>query len=90
MNLKKHFGNRDRERWLLHGDDKTKFFHRVENGQKGKITMFSLQNGPNLVQGTTDMLSHATTFYKNLFLVEEMSHTRLRDDVWSEYERLSD
>jgi hypothetical protein len=52
--------------------------------------MFSLQNGPNLVQGTTDMLSHATAFYKNLFLVEEMSHTRLRDDVWSEYERLSD
>jgi hypothetical protein len=33
---------RGREKWLLHGDNNTNFFHRASNGQKRRRTMFSL------------------------------------------------
>jgi mannosylglycoprotein endo-beta-mannosidase len=76
--------------WLLQRDNNTNFFHRVANGQKRKMTMFSLQNGPDLIQGNTNVLSHAIDFYKDLFGPQQMSHTRMSDDVWLDSERLND
>jgi hypothetical protein len=48
--------------------------------------MFSLQNGPDLVQGTPNLVAHATTFYKDLFGSQQMSEARMRDDIWSDAE----
>jgi hypothetical protein len=56
---------RGREQWLQYHN--TEFFHRCANGRKRKRTMFSLQNGTDLIQGTPVLLSHATAFYKELF-----------------------
>jgi hypothetical protein len=52
--------------------------------------MFSLQNGTELVQGTEDLLAHATSFYKELFGPQQMSTTRLAADIWSVEECLND
>jgi hypothetical protein len=64
---------RSREQWLLKGDNNTEYFHRCANGQKRKRTIFSLQNGLETVQGTPDLLAHATSFYKDLFGPQQMS-----------------
>jgi hypothetical protein len=49
-----------------------------------------LQNGLETVQGTPNLLAHATSFYKDLFGPQQMSHARLRDDSWSASECLSE
>jgi hypothetical protein len=51
--------------------------------------MFSLMNGSEQIQGTADLLTHATAFYKDLFGPQQMSHTRMRDGIWSEFECLN-
>jgi hypothetical protein len=81
---------RGREQWLLQGDNNTEFFHRCANGQKRKRMMFSLQNGTKLIQGTDDLLAHATSFYKELFGPQQMSSARLAANVWSDEECLND
>jgi hypothetical protein len=81
---------RGRENWLLQGDNNTKFFHRSASGQKRKRTMFSLMNGSEQIQGTPDLLSHATAFYKDLFGPQQLSHTRMREGSWSKAECLND
>jgi hypothetical protein len=55
-----------------------------------KELFFSLQNGDELIQGTPDLLNHATAFYKNLFGPQLSCCTRLRDEIWSDEEKLSD
>jgi hypothetical protein len=52
--------------------------------------MFSLLNGSEQIQGTADLLVHAIAFYKDLFGPQQMSHTRMRNGIWSESECLSD
>jgi hypothetical protein len=52
--------------------------------------MFSLQNGADLIQGTADLLAHATSFYKDLFGPQQMSSARLDGSVWSDAECLKD
>jgi mannosylglycoprotein endo-beta-mannosidase len=52
--------------------------------------MFSLLNGSEQIQGTADLLAHATAFYKDLFGPQQMSHTRMRNGIWSESECLND
>jgi hypothetical protein len=52
--------------------------------------MFSLLNGSEQIQGTADLVVHATTFYKDLFGPQQMSYTRMRNGIWSESECLSD
>jgi hypothetical protein len=71
MNLFEHeedfWHQRGRENWLLKGDNNTEYFHRIANGHKRKKTIFSLQDGSNTIQGTSELFDHATLFYKNLF-----------------------
>jgi hypothetical protein len=50
----------------------------------------SLQNGDELIEGTPDLINHATAFYKNLFGPQLSCCTRLRDEIWSDEEKLSD
>jgi hypothetical protein len=62
-----YWHQRGRENWLLKGDNNTEYFHRIANGHRRQRTIFSLQNGDEVIQGTPDLLNHATAFYKNLF-----------------------
>jgi hypothetical protein len=81
---------RGRDNWLLKGDNNTEYFHRIANGHKRKKTIFSLQDGSNTIQGTHELLDHATLFYKNLFGPQASNNIKLRDDVWNIDERLSE
>jgi hypothetical protein len=41
----------------LREDNNTEFFHRIANGRKRKQIIFSLQNGENIITGTTNLLN---------------------------------
>ena len=53
--------------WLLEGDLNTSYFHKIANGRKRKNSVLSLQNGDSVVEGTKNLLKHATEYYKELF-----------------------
>jgi hypothetical protein len=55
---------RSSEKWLLEGDNNTAYFHRVANGRRRKNTMYSLKKDDIHIQGTADLLVHATEYYK--------------------------
>jgi hypothetical protein len=79
-----------REKWLLQGDSNTSFFHIISNGCKRKRTIFSLKDGENIIQGTPDLLNHATAFYKDLFGPAIDSGIRLDNNIWSREEKMDD
>jgi hypothetical protein len=58
--------------------------------QKKKRTIFSLKEGGNVIQGTPDLLNHATAFYKNLFCPPTDSGIRLDSYIWSIEEKIDD
>jgi len=58
---------RSHQNWLLKGDNNTDFFHRVANGRKRKNTIISLLDEDNLIEGDSNLVKHATDFYKTLF-----------------------
>jgi hypothetical protein len=71
------------------GDNNTSFFHRIANGRKRKHTMFSLKEGNYLVEGTDDLLEHATIFYKKLFGPGEGNILKLSNNIWLPHEKLN-
>jgi mannosylglycoprotein endo-beta-mannosidase len=81
---------RSREKWLLHGDNNTSFFHRIADGRKRKRTIFSLKDGDNVIQGTPALLEHAIEFYKNLFGPIMDTGVRLNDNICDEGEKLDE
>lgn len=52
------------EKWLSQGDQNTASFHKVANGRKRKNTIPSLEEGDWLIEGTSNLLKHATEYYK--------------------------
>lgn len=62
----------------------------IANGRRRKKKNFSLRSGSNIIQGTSDLVDHATAYYQMLFGPAEGFQCRLRSDVWSEGEKLSD
>jgi hypothetical protein len=52
---------------LLLGDQNTSYFHKIANGRKRKNTVHSLDDQGVLVEGTDNLLKHATSYYKELF-----------------------
>jgi hypothetical protein len=82
--------SRSSEKWLLEGDNNTAYFHRVANGRKRKNTMYSLKKDDINIQGTADLLVHATEYYKQLFGPGEGNKMQLADDIWSAEEKLSE
>jgi hypothetical protein len=62
----------------------------MANDRKRKITIFSLKNGSDTIQGTPALLEHATSFYRELFGPLTDAGVRLRDDIWDREEKLED
>jgi mannosylglycoprotein endo-beta-mannosidase len=55
---------RSHARWLLHGDQNTSYFHKIANGRKRRNYVHSLDDNGVLVEGTYNLLEHATAYYK--------------------------
>ena len=56
-----------KERWLLKGDSNTAYYQKIASGNKRKNTIHSLKVGDQVIEGTENLLKHATDFYKELF-----------------------
>jgi mannosylglycoprotein endo-beta-mannosidase len=82
--------HRSHEKWLLEGDLNTNYFHRVANGRKRKNTMFSLKENDILIEGTNNLISHATTYYKNLFGPAVGNILEFDANMWKPHEKLSE
>jgi hypothetical protein len=84
-----HWYKRCHEKWLLEGDNNTKFFHKVANGRKRQHAIFSLQDGANVITGNENLLKHATTYYKALFGPGEGDAFNLDQALWPEDQLVS-
>ena len=78
------------ERWLLQGDLNTDYFHKIANGHKHKNTIHALKASEVEIEGTDNLITHATEFYKDLFGPAQGNQFHLDPDAWSEDERLSE
>jgi hypothetical protein len=81
---------RSHEKWLLEGDLNTSYFHRVANGRKRKNTMFSLKENDILIEGTDNLISHTTAYYKNLFGPAPGNILDFDASMWKPHEKLSE
>ena len=52
--------------------------------------MFSLIKGDDIIMGTSDLLNHATNFYKELFGLAQGNMFPLSNNLWHEGELLND
>jgi len=57
--------------------------------ERGKNTIHSLTNGETFIEGTKNLLNHATAFYKELFGLAKGNLFHLSIDRWSSDEKLS-
>jgi hypothetical protein len=80
---------RNHENWLLKGDNNTEYFHRVANGRKSKQTIYSVNDGNKIVQGTKELLKLATEYYKNLFGPGTCNMFDIDPRVWQECENVT-
>lgn len=81
---------RSHETWLLKGDNNTEFYHRVANGRRRKNMIFNLQDGDNNIQGTDNLLQHATEYYKFLFGRAEGNAFELDPNLWDTRENVNE
>uniref|UniRef100_A0A453QLB1 Reverse transcriptase domain-containing protein n=1 Tax=Aegilops tauschii subsp. strangulata TaxID=200361 RepID=A0A453QLB1_AEGTS len=78
------------ENWLLKGDRNTDYFHRIVNGRRRRNTIFSLSCGDEMIEGTKNLLNHATKFYKDLFGPASGNLCKLKEDMSESNEKLTD
>jgi mannosylglycoprotein endo-beta-mannosidase len=84
-----YWHQRSHARWLLHGDQNTSYFHKIANGRKQRNTVHSLNDNGVLVEGTRDLLKHATDYYKKLFGPAPGNMFNLSPTLWTEDETLN-
>jgi hypothetical protein len=78
------------EKWLLWGDQNTSYFHRICNGRKRKNTVILLKDGDVNIEGTENLVNHATSFYKSLFGPAPGNLIDIDENMWDDSERLSE
>ena len=71
-----------RERWLLKGDSNTAYYQKIANGYKRKNTIHSMNVGDVTIEGTDNILRHATDFYKSLFGPSPGNLFLLDPEIW--------
>jgi hypothetical protein len=81
---------RSHERWLLEGDQNTAYFHRVTNGRRRKNLIHVLKDGNVNIEGTKNLLKHATDYYKSLFGPAPGNLLHLDESLWSSDENLNE
>ena len=85
-----YWHQRAHSRWLLQGDSNTSYFHKIANGRKRKNTVHSLDNNGSLIEGTDNLLAHATSYYKELFGPAPGNLFAISPSLWGANELLSD
>lgn len=60
------------------------------NGRRRRNTIFSVNDGDVTIEGTSDLLAHATNLYKTLFGHADGNLCSLDANVWDSSERLAD
>jgi len=81
---------RSHETWLHEGDNNTEYFHRVANGRKRKNNIISFKKDDEIIEGTPNLISHATEYYKELFGPAIGNQFQLDSDLWGENELVSE
>lgn len=76
--------------WLLKGDNNSDFFHRIANGRKRKHTIISFVDGNDRIEGESNLINHATDFYKNLFGPAPGNALPLNEDLWEHNEKVTE
>ena len=84
-----HWHQFSNERWLLKGDNNTGFFHKVANGRRRKNSMISLECGSTIIEGTKNLLVHATESYKSLFGPAPGNLCQIDAALWSQDEMIT-
>jgi hypothetical protein len=56
--------------------------------EEEKNTMYSVKDNDLIIQGTNNLLNHATEFYKKLFGPGEGNKMRLDSNIWHGVEKL--
>ena len=81
---------RSHDKWLHEGDNNTEYFHRIANGRKRCSKIVSFKDGDVTIEGTPNLLNHATDFYKTLFGPENNIPFPLTEDLWDGSELVSE
>src|SRR6185312_15392782 len=81
---------RSHDKWLHEGDNNTEYFHRIANGRKRCSKIVSFKDGDVTIEGTPNLLNHATDFYKTLFGPENNIPFPLTKDLWDGSELVSE
>lgn len=84
-----YWHQRTHARWILHGDQNTSNFYKIANGRKRRNTVHSLDDNGVLVEGTGNLLNHATYYYKKLFGPPPGNMFNLSPTLWTEDETLN-
>ena len=72
---------RAKERDLLEGDSNTRYFMIKASGRKRRNKIFRLFDEDMCIEGTENLLEHATNYYKTLFGPVELLPVSLSDPV---------
>ena len=80
---------RSRSTWLHKGDNNTELFHRVANGRLRKNTIISLLDGDKTIEDDSNLIKHATEFYKSLFGPAPGNALPLNDNLWNTHEKVN-
>jgi hypothetical protein len=80
---------RSRDRDIKEGDWNTSYFHAVANQRRRKMLVHSLDGPDGPATGEKEMIDLATSYYKDLFKLEESSSCSLADDFFSADEKIT-
>jgi hypothetical protein len=65
---------KSREKFIMEGDNNTKYFHLKANGKRRKMRILSLLQDDHLIQGEDNINALATNFYRKLFGTSDDTH----------------
>ena len=75
---------------MLEGDRNTAYYQKIANGHKRKNTIHSLNVCDVAIEGTDNILCHATDFYKSLFGPAPGNLFVFDTEIWGDNERLDE
>jgi mannosylglycoprotein endo-beta-mannosidase len=77
-------------RCILEGDQNTSYFHKIANGRKRKNLVHSMLDNGSIIEGTVNLVKHATDYYKNLFGPAPGNLFHIDQNLWDHKEKLND
>ena len=85
-----YWKQKSHDRLLHEGDINTEYFHRIANGRKRRNLILKLEDGDRSIEGDSDLLAHATEYYKKLFGPELGNSFPLDPALWDEEDKVNE